>query len=126
MEVGNMKQTLSELKGMMNTPIKAYTPSCQTTSAPSPSVTEEPRPASVASSADSAPTPAESANTSTVGSSLGVVTPAGERATSPEGERAAEGDMPGQITRVLGKGTVIPGKIGRGCLIKIASVICSW
>jgi len=77
METGCLKQALSEIKSMLNTPIKGYSPT--------------------SSHVDSASDSSQAMDTSEA-----KTTPP-QSPSLTEGDSIPEGDLPGQLTRVLGK-----------------------
>lgn len=90
-ESGNLKQALGQIKSMMNTPMKLYAP---------------PKPESDTSgvpgqSGDAPSTPPPNGSTPPNDNKLSSTTP--PTGSGNEGDNIAEGDLPGQMTRVLGK-----------------------
>ena len=79
MDCGNLKQALSELKAMLNTPIKCHSPCPSSAAVPQ-------------GEGSPSGTTTEGGDTSSHGGSPGG-----------EGDSLVDGDLPGQITRVLGK-----------------------
>ncbi len=94
LESCNLKQALMEIKGMLNTPMRRYTP---------PSPTDN--------NTDNKTTDMSSMSTTT--NSSGVDSNDNKMMSTPplspigvDGDSIPEGDLPGQVTRVLGKGEV--------------------
>ena len=120
MESGNMKQALIELRAMMNTPIKAYTPnSCTQTQ----QVTASSQNSDAISDGVNTSNSAEfssSTDGSAIEGSAGSVesspenrapsATSGDNQTQEDGtvalQEVHDGDLPGQITRVLGKSKI--------------------
>jgi hypothetical protein len=80
MESSNLKQALSEIKNMLNTPIKAYTPSACSDTENKQQTSKE-----------------NSSSENSENKEVPLSPPGGE------GDSIPEGDLPGQLTRVLGK-----------------------
>ena len=87
MELGNIKQALSELKQMLNMPMKSYTPSA----------TQIP---DTSNPGDENADPQGGGDKDDEGKENNSPPPL---STPADGDSIQEGDLPGQICRVLGK-----------------------
>ena len=120
MECGNLKQALTELRSMMNTPIKAYTPITMATPIPisRPSQTDD-----CVNTSNS--TEFSSSTDGSGGEGSGSVESSPDKVTSGVNndnrarvesvttlQEEPEGDLPGQITRVLGKSKIYSAQLG--------------